>query len=440
MPRIRFALARGEASSRGEMRKIGHIRTSGDCERHAPQPLQSRAASIISSACQVSCSVIGVTGLSLAAASSASAVCCALVHGERPQVLRYLPRFERHDLARIQQPLRIEDLLQLAEHIGERAELPAQVRRATEPVAMLAADRAAEQPDLFVQLRGQRLERRPIVGAGQIEKRPDVQLTVPRVAEERRGDLQPLEGVLRVLQEHRQRRRRHGHVLDTRHRARGALQPVERGHKAPRESPKELEVSFVFGDVRDSRERGLVLNQLDHFLELLPNIGRRFALLLDQQHRLGLARNQELVTHVVLACEIQMTPIHQVAGHRLERLEFEHRIGRLVEAVEHQEHAAAMHRERVDAHGGIDHERERALAADQQLRQIELAFIEDIVEHVVERVAAAIHQTLGTVLGRSASRVAAPDLPPTGRGDPVALPDSSRRRSGRRLAPDADRL
>ena len=39
--RIRLALARGDASSDGANRKIGHMRASGDCVRQRPQPLQS---------------------------------------------------------------------------------------------------------------------------------------------------------------------------------------------------------------------------------------------------------------------------------------------------------------------------------------------------------------------------------------------------------------
>src|SRR5689334_14947933 len=39
--RIRLAFARGDASSDGASRKIGHIRASGDWVRQRPQPLQA---------------------------------------------------------------------------------------------------------------------------------------------------------------------------------------------------------------------------------------------------------------------------------------------------------------------------------------------------------------------------------------------------------------
>src|SRR3954452_14170235 len=62
MPRSKLALARGELSSAGALRKIGHIRTSESCERQAPQPLQSRALAVISSSVQPSCQVAGAAG------------------------------------------------------------------------------------------------------------------------------------------------------------------------------------------------------------------------------------------------------------------------------------------------------------------------------------------------------------------------------------------
>ena len=89
---------------------------------------------------------------------------------------------------------------------------------------------------------------------------------------------------------------------------------------------------------------------------------------------------KQLVAHVALAGEAQVPAIHQVAGDRLERQEFQHGVGRLVEAVEQQQHAAAMHRQRIDRDRGVGDERERPFAADEQLGQVELA----VVEHVVE--------------------------------------------------------
>ena len=56
MPRIKFALARGEASSVGRKRKMGHIRTCGDCERHSPQRLHGAVASATRCGSQLTCS------------------------------------------------------------------------------------------------------------------------------------------------------------------------------------------------------------------------------------------------------------------------------------------------------------------------------------------------------------------------------------------------
>ena len=96
-------------------------------------------------------------------------------------------------------------------------------------------------------------------------------------------------------------------------------------------------------------------------------------MVLDEQHGLGFAGNQQLVANVVLAGQVEMAAIHQVAGDRLERIDFRDRVGRLVETVEDQEHAAAMRRQPVDRDGRFGDQRERAFAADEQLGEIELA-------------------------------------------------------------------
>ena len=147
-----------------------------------------------------------------------------------------------------------------------------------------------------------------------------MQLAVARVAEERRRHLQPLERILHVPQENGQRRGRHGDVFDARHRPRRALQPIERRHETLREAPIQLEVAFVLGDVRSGGQAGLVLERARRLRRAWP--ARRppmSAVLLDEQHRLGLAGNQQLVANVALAGEVQVPAIHQVARGRLER-------------------------------------------------------------------------------------------------------------------------
>ena len=72
-------------------------------------------------------------------------------------------------------------------------------------------------------------------------------------------------------------------------------------------------------------------------------------MILDEQHRLGFAGNQQLVANVGLAGEAQVAAIHQVAGGRFERGDFQRRVGGLVEAFEQQQHAAAVSGQRIDA-------------------------------------------------------------------------------------------
>ena len=66
--------------------------------------------------------------------------------------------------------------------------------------------------------------------------------------------------------------------------------------------------------------------------------------MLDQQHRLGFAGNQQLVADIGLAGQAQVPAVHQVAGGRFERGDFQRGVGGFVEAFEQQQHAAAMQR------------------------------------------------------------------------------------------------
>ncbi len=181
-----LAFARGDASSRGFMWKIGHIRTSSEVERHAPQPLHIRAAVAISSGRQLSCSSNARCGWPFCAGDCGSlpASRCnnPISAGRKFCVMRIgvtgtiLPGFNR--------PSRIEDVLQLAEDVDQRPILPGQERRAAQAVAVLTADRAAEQPHLFVKLAGQRFQLPGVIGIGHVEKRPDVQLPLRGVTED----------------------------------------------------------------------------------------------------------------------------------------------------------------------------------------------------------------------------------------------------------------
>ena len=166
---------------------------------------------------------------------------------------------------------------------------------------------------------------------------------------------------------------RHGDIFDARRRAAGALHAVQRRHESLGQAPIQLEVGLVLGDVGGGGEAGFVLGQLDHFVQLRLQLVAAVGMMLDEQHRLGFAGNQQLVADVGFAGEVQVPAVHQVAGRRLEPGDFQRGVGGFVEAVEQQEHAAAVRRQRIDRERGLGDQRERAFAADQQLRQVELA-------------------------------------------------------------------
>ena len=98
---------------------------------------------------------------------------------------------------------------------------------AAESIGVFAADRAADAEDFFVEFLGHQPHPLHVVGIVQIEKRLDVQLPMAGVAKQRCRDLPPLEHVLRSHQEVGKNIRRDRHVLDHRHRAAGALEPIQ---------------------------------------------------------------------------------------------------------------------------------------------------------------------------------------------------------------------
>src|SRR5262249_36318422 len=106
-----------------------------------------------------------------------------------------------HDLSRIEDVRRIENLLDLAKHFVQWSCLSLDERRATEPSAMLTADRAAHIKHVRIEFVRQILHLSDFFGNRQIEKRTDVQLPMPCVRVKRGCNLVPLEDVLQPHQE-----------------------------------------------------------------------------------------------------------------------------------------------------------------------------------------------------------------------------------------------
>ena len=195
MPRIRLALARGEASSEGSTRKTGHIRTSLACERHWPQPLQERTTFAhlggvpiqlqlgqVAEGCGYSpggrslggplpagASKVGTAGRRFSTIRSASS----------PTTLPGLSRFCGSKICLISRKTPRD------RHTGGGCRPFGSARR------RVRRDRAAEAEDLFVEIVGQAAHLGDVVGDAKVQERFDPHLPLSGVARHRRGDLVP---------------------------------------------------------------------------------------------------------------------------------------------------------------------------------------------------------------------------------------------------------
>src|SRR3954449_2597736 len=113
-------------------------------------------------------------------------------------VLRHSRGSDGDDLARVENSLRVEYLLEFAEHVYEWAVLFRQKWRAAQAITMFAADRAAQQPHFFVELRRERFHRADVGIRAQIQKRANVKLALSCVTEEGCRYLQMLKRVLHM--------------------------------------------------------------------------------------------------------------------------------------------------------------------------------------------------------------------------------------------------
>jgi hypothetical protein len=172
------------------------------------------------------------------------------MNARRANVLRHPSRSDRDDLTGVENSLRVEYLLEFAKHVYEWAVLFGQERRATQAVAVLAADCAAKEPHLFVELGSERFHCVDVGIGAQIQKRPDVQLALGRMAEDGGCDLQMLERVLQVPQKNWKSLDGDGDIFDARRRPRRALHAMERRNEPLGQPPKQLKVNVVLCNVR----------------------------------------------------------------------------------------------------------------------------------------------------------------------------------------------
>ncbi len=126
-------------------------------------------------------------------------------------------------------------------------------------------------------------------------------------------------------------------------------------------------------------------------------------------------RDQQVEMHDALAGQAQVPAIHQVAGARAQRHDFLHRLGRALQAIEHQQRHAAMFRQGLRGHDRFGDQGQRSFGADDQLGQIQMT----VGQHVGQLVAGAIDQALRLMaIDRRLSRAESirPVASPAGRG------------------------
>ena len=130
------------------------MRSVGVCVRHSPQRLHAATASRTRAGSQFNCNSTRFRSAgdgSSAVGGAASRRRCRLRRAgggdvprlqRRPQVPRDQIGVVADDLARIEDVLRVEDPLHFAEHVEQRAGLPADERRAAQSAGVFAADAA----------------------------------------------------------------------------------------------------------------------------------------------------------------------------------------------------------------------------------------------------------------------------------------------------------
>ena len=155
-----------------------------------------------------------------------------------------------HDLPRIQDVVRVPQVLYLVEHAVELgAELHLEELRAAEPVAVLAADGAAEAQEQLVGLHGDLLHLLAVLGDRQVEVGPRVQHARAGVAVGGVLDAVLREDALLALQVLAEAARVHRGVLDEAHRVQVLVLAVNERLGALADRPERLDSLVVEGDV-----------------------------------------------------------------------------------------------------------------------------------------------------------------------------------------------
>ncbi len=245
--------------------------------------------------------------------------------------------------------MRIEDRLQLAKRFVQRPVLAGYKLRTAQPITMLAANRPPQLEQLLVQIAGQAIHPFDISPVGQVQQRTQVQLAVPCMPKQRRGDLVFFQDVNHLGQKLGQGFRRYGHVLHKRQGTRRSLQTVQGRHDFPRQFPVKIDIGRVQGDPRADEMALGGLQPAEHHADAVLDRCHVVPVKLHQQYRLGFGRNQQIKPHVTFPRQAQVTPINQVAGAGLHGQHFRHGPRRLIQPVKQEEDYPAGRRQGINA-------------------------------------------------------------------------------------------
>ena len=162
------------------------------------------------------------------------------------------------------------------------------------------------------------------------------------MAVQRGGHLVPLESILHSHQKIGQRFRRNRQIFDHGNRSQIPLDPVQRGHHATWELPKQLDVTRFECLPGVERQLCFAANAIDRFRKLLAHECGIVAGMLHQEHRFGLGRNQHFVLRTGFARQTKVPAVEQIASTWRKRKNLMNGQGCAFQSIEKQQSHAAQ--------------------------------------------------------------------------------------------------
>ena len=286
------------------------------------------------------------------------------------------------DLARIEQPSRIEDLFDSTEHpcqIGiETCEEPGP----RQPQALFASDRAPHRHHLGVDRLGEPDEAFTVGGIGGIGVGTDMELPMRGVAEDHGGRRAAFEHTLQPREEVGERLGGHDDVLDERHRAGHATDPMERGDEESGEIPELRRIPGVVGPADVDAQALHPLDAPDGVVEPgrrgRGGVGGEF----DEQAGVGDRRDEEIEIDPRPAGQRQMSLVEQVAGTGEEGGNSQARLPGLLERIEEEEGDGRRPVRRHRPQRRLRHDSQGPCRPADQAGQVDKPVVKDVVEPV----------------------------------------------------------